>query len=155
MDILVPGGATRIPQLQRNAGGRLFHNGAELNAFIRSVNAAGGVAGQPLPLVNDNVQFTDSFSSFDLRMSKVFHVGENVRIEPLVEVFNLFNVTNVLGFSKSNYSGFANVLVRDSNDAASPGFLRSSSFGQPVSTAGGVFGSGGPRAFQFGARVTF
>jgi outer membrane receptor protein involved in Fe transport len=155
MDILVPGGATRIPQLQRNAGGRLFHTGAELNAFIRSVNAAGGVAGQPLPLVNDNVHFTDSFSSFDLRVSKVFHVGENVRIEPLAEVFNLFNVTNVLGFSKSNYSGFANVLVRDSNDAASPGFLRSSSFGQPVSTAGGVFGSGGPRAFQFGARVTF
>ncbi len=155
MDILLPGGATRIPQLQRNAGGRLFHTGAELNAFIRSVNTAGGVGGQLLPLVNDNVHFTDSFSSFDLRASKVFKVGEQVRIEPLVEVFNLFNVTNVLGFSKSNYSGFANVLVRDSNDAASPGFLRSSSFGHPVSTAGGVFGSGGPRAFQFGARVTF
>ena len=73
----------------------------------------------------------------------------------MVEVFNLFNVTNVLGFSKSNYSGFANVLVRDSNDSSSPGFLRSSSFGQPVTTAGGVFGSGGPRAFQFAARVTF
>jgi hypothetical protein len=155
MDILVPGGANRVPQLQRNAGGRLFHNGAELNAFIRSVNATGGVAGQPLPLVNDNVHFTDSFSSFDLRVSKVFHVGERVRIEPLAEVFNLFNVTNVLGFSKSNYSGFANVLTRDNNDASTPGFLRSSSFGQPVSTAGGVFGSGGPRAFQFGARVTF
>src|SRR5882672_864031 len=34
MDILVPGGGQRIPQLQRNAGGRLFHTGAELNAFI-------------------------------------------------------------------------------------------------------------------------
>jgi hypothetical protein len=78
-----------------------------------------------------------------------------VEIEPLGEVFNLFNITNVLGFSKSNYSGFSNVLVRDSNDSSTPGFLRSSSFGQSVSTAGGVFGSGGPRAFQFGARVTF
>jgi hypothetical protein len=47
------------------------------------------------------------------------------------------------------------VLVRDSNDATSPGFLRSSSFGQPVTTAGGVFGSGGPRAFQFATRITF
>lgn len=155
MDILVPGGGQRIPQLQRNAGGRIFHTGSELNAFIKSINAAGGFQGQPLPLVRDDVRFNDSFSSFDLRVSKVFKIGEKVRIEPLAEVFNLFNVTNVLGFSKSNYSGFANVLVRDSNDSANPGFLRSSSFGQPIATAGGVFGSGGPRAFQFGARVTF
>jgi hypothetical protein len=90
-----------------------------------------------------------------LRVSKVFRLGERLSIEPLAEVFNLFNVTNVLGVSNVNYSGFSNVLVRDSNDPSSPGFLRSSSFGQPVTTAGGVFGSGGPRAFQFAARVTF
>jgi hypothetical protein len=155
MDILVPGGGQRIPQLQRNAGGRLFHTGAELNTFIKQINAAGGFGGQPLPLVSDSARFSDNFNSLDLRLSKVFKIGERVRIEPLVEVFNLFNVTNVLGVSKSNYSGFANVLVRDSNDSSSAGFLRSSSFGQPVTTAGGVFGSGGPRAFQFAARVTF
>ena len=87
----------------------------------------------------------------DLRQS----LSERVTLEPMVEVFNVFNVTNVLGFSKSNYSGFSNVLVRDSNDPSSAGFLRSSSFGRPVTTAGGVFGSGGPRAFQFAARVSF
>ena len=76
-------------------------------------------------------------------------------VEPIAEVFNLFNVTNVLGVSNVNYSGFSNVLARDSSDATSPGFLRSSSFGRAVTTAGGVFGSGGPRAFQFAARVTF
>jgi hypothetical protein len=126
-----------------------------LNGFIKEVNASGGFGGQPLPLVSDNASFNDSFNSLDLRVSKIFRLGERVRVEPLVEVFNLFNITNVLGFSKSNYSGFSNVLVRDSNDPASAGFLRSSSFGQPVTTAGGVFGSGGPRAFQFAARVTF
>src|SRR6266542_12576 len=155
MDILVPGGGQRVPQLQRNAGGRLFHTGAELNTFIQQVNAAGGFSGAPLPLVADNARFTDSFSSFDVRLAKVFKLGERVNIEPIVEVFNLFNITNVLGVSKSNYSGFANVLARDSNDATNSGFLRSSSFGQAVTTAGGVFGSGGPRAFQFAARVTF
>jgi outer membrane receptor protein involved in Fe transport len=155
MDILVPGGGERIPQLQRNAGGRLFHTGADLNAFIKQINASGGVGGAPLPLVRDDVRFNDGFNALDLRVSKVFRVGERVRIEPMVEVFNLFNVTNVLGVSKSNYSGFANVLVRDSNDSTNPGYLRSSSFGQPVTTAGGVFGSGGPRAFQFAARVNF
>jgi outer membrane receptor protein involved in Fe transport len=155
MDILLPDGSSRIPALQRNAGGRLFHTGAELNDFVGRLNAAGGVGGQPLPLVRDDARFNDPFSSLDLRVSKVFHIGERVRIEPLAEVFNLFNVTNVLGVSNVNYSGFSNVLVRDSNDPLSPGFLRSSGFGQPVTTAGGVFGSGGPRAFQFATRITF
>jgi Carboxypeptidase regulatory-like domain/TonB dependent receptor len=155
MDILVPDGSQRIPQLQRNAGGRIFHNAGELNAFITQINAAGGFAGQPLPLVSGNARFNDSFSSVDFRVSKVFRINDRVSIEPLAEVFNLFNVTNVLGFSNVNYSGFSNVLVRDSNDPSSPGFLRSSNFGQPVTTAGGVFGSGGPRAFQFAARVNF
>ena len=71
-----------------------------------------------------------------------------------MEVFNLFNVTNILGVSNVNYSGFSNALVRDSNDPTSPGFLQSSSFGRPVTTAGGVFGSGGPRAFQFALRLS-
>ncbi len=43
-------------------------------------------------------------------------------------------------------SGYANVLVRDSDTPGTPGYLTSSRFGQPVTTAGGVFGSGGPRA---------
>jgi hypothetical protein len=78
-----------------------------------------------------------------------------VKIEPMVEVFNLFNVTNILGTSNLNYSGYSNVLIRDSSDPSSAGFLKSSSFGRAVTTAGGVFGSGGPRAFQLAARVTF
>jgi hypothetical protein len=155
MDILLPDGSSRIPGLQRNAGGRLFNTGAELNAFITQLNAAGGVGGQPLPLVRDDARFNDSFSSFDLRVSKNFRLGERAALEPIVEVFNLFNVTNVLGVSNVNYSGFSNVLVRDSNDPTSTGFLRASSFGQPVTTAGGVFGAGGPRAFQFAVRFTF
>ncbi|HEX8492184.1 MAG TPA: TonB-dependent receptor [Pyrinomonadaceae bacterium] len=155
MDILLPDGSSRIPSLQRNAGGRLFKTGAELNAFITQLNASGGVNGQPLPLVRDDARFNDSFNSLDLRASKIFRFGERISVEPIIEVFNLFNMTNVLGVSNVNYSGFPNVLVRDSNDPTNPGFLRSTSFGQPVTTAGGVFGSGGPRAFQFAARVLF
>jgi hypothetical protein len=155
MDILLPDASSRIPVLQRNAGGRLFKTGAELNAFLNQLNAAGGINGQPLPLVRDEARFNDGFSSFDLRLSKLFRLSERVRLEPIVEVFNLFNVTNILGISNVNYSGFSNVLVRDSQEQSDPGFLRSSGFGQPVTTAGGVFGSGGPRAFQFAARLTF
>jgi outer membrane receptor protein involved in Fe transport len=154
VDILLPDGSSRICELQRNAGARQFHTGAQLNAAINQINAAGGslcpnaIPGtgfRPrvlLPLVPDDVRLGDRFSSLDLRVSKILNLGERIRIEPIAEVFNLFNITNVLGFSKSNYSGFGNVIG-------------SSDFGRPITTAGGVFGSGGPRAFQFAARVTF
>jgi hypothetical protein len=167
IDILLPDGSSRVCELQRNAGARQFKTGAELNAALRQIHAAGGslcpnadpsTGFKPrvlLPLVRDELKFGDNFSSLDLRVSKVFRIGERWSIEPIAEVFNLFNVTNVLGVSNVNYSGFSNVLVPDSNDPGSPGFSRSSSFGQPVTTAGGVFGSGGPRAFQFAARITF
>ncbi|HEX8291708.1 MAG TPA: TonB-dependent receptor, partial [Pyrinomonadaceae bacterium] len=155
LDILLPDGSSRVPTLQRNAGGRLFKTGAELNAYITQLNAATPDPARRLPLVSPDARFNDSFNSFDLRLSRPVKLGDDVVIEPIAEVFNLFNVTNVLGVSNVNYSGFSNVLARDSNDPSSAGFLRSSSFGRPVTTAGGVFGSGGPRAFQFAARVVF
>lgn len=141
MDILLPGGQTRIPELQRNAGGRLFRNAGELNSFITSRNAARGPADQ-LPLAPADARFNDTLSSLDLRVSKTFKFTERVRLEPIMEVFNLFNTTNILGTSNTNFSGFGNVLGTPS-------------FGRAVTTAGGVFGSGGPRAFQFGGRLVF
>ena len=155
MDVLLPDASSRIPVLQRNAGGRLFKTGADLNGFISKLNAAGGVNGQRLPLVRDDARFNDNFSSFDLRLSKVFKLGDKAQIEPVIEAFNLLNVTNILGVSNVNYSGFSNVLTRDSNNPANAGFLRSSGFGRPVTTPGGVFGSGGARAFQLAVRFTF
>jgi hypothetical protein len=143
-----------VPAFQRNAGARLFKTAADLNRALTDLNAAGGIDGQPLPLVTDSAHFSDSFNSLDLRVSRPFSL-HRVRIEPIVEVFNVFNVTNILGVSVRNYSGFSNVLVRDSNNPASSCYLRSSAFGQPVTSAGGVFGSGGPRAFQFAVRATF
>jgi hypothetical protein len=154
MDILMPSGQTRIPTIQRNAGGRLFRSAGELNAFIQQTNASGGIDGELLPLVSDGARFNDTFNSLDVRVARPFRIG-GVRIDAMAEIFNVFNVTNVLGTSTLNYSGFANALVRDSNDPSSAGFLRSSAFGTPVRTAGGVFGSGGPFALQLGARVSF
>jgi hypothetical protein len=155
MDILLPDGSMRIPQIQRNAGGREFHSAAELNAFITNLNAAGGVNGKPLPLVSNNAKFGDTFNSFDMRLSRTFHLGERTSLDLMGECFNLFNTTNVLAISNTNYSGYNNVLVRDSNDPLTAGYLHSSSFGMPKTTAGGVFGSGGARAFQLAARFNF
>src|SRR5262249_34295332 len=146
----------RIPVLQRNAGGVQFHNGAQLNAFITQINAGGGVPGVGLlPLVRNDVEFSDGFTSFDLRITKTVKLGERMNVQGVAEVFNLFNVTNIRGVNNVNFSGFQNALVRDSQNPADPGFLRSSAFGNKLQTAGGVFGTGGPRAFQFAVRVNF
>ena len=108
-------------QLQRNAGGRLFHTAAELNAFITQLNAAGGFGGRASAAGHpDNARFSDSFSSFDVRVSKVFKLGERREDRTACGRFNLFNVTNVLGFSKSNYSGFQMCLCVTTTIQATP-----------------------------------
>lgn len=156
MDILLPDGSERVPTLQRNAGGREFHNAQQLNAFIASTNAAGGVFEAStnsyviLPAVSPKAHFNDSFNSLDFRLDRSFRFSDRYSLNLLGEAFNTFNVTNILGVSNLNYSGFANTLSPDPNNPSN-----SSSFGMPVSTAGGVFGSGGPRAFQLAAKLTF
>jgi len=141
MDIMLPDNSSRVPELGRNAGGRQFHTGAQLNAFLNQLNAQGGVNGQLLPLVSANARFNDTFNSLDLRISKDFHITERFALQAIGEVFNLANKTNVLGVSNTNYSGFSNTLSGD--------------FGKPVTTAGGIFGSGGPRAFQLAVKLGF
>jgi hypothetical protein len=155
MDILMPDASTRVPTLPRNAGGRKFKTAGDLNAYLTQLNASGGIDGHPLPLVSPDARFNDSFDSLDLRVSRSFGLGARSRLEIMAECFNVFNVTNILGVSKSNYSGFTNVLVRDSSDPSDPGYLKSSGFGRALTTAGGVFGSGGPRAVQLGVRLNF
>ena len=151
MDILLgDGSGNRVPQLGRNAGSRQFHTGTELNAFIAQINSNGGVNGKLLPFVSPNARFGNTFNSFDLRLAKNFRLSERFTLQAIGESFNLFNKTNILGTSKNNYSGFFNALVPDNNNPA-----LSSAFGRPVSQAGGVFGSGGPRAFQLAAKLTF
>jgi hypothetical protein len=149
----MPDGSMRVPALPRNAGARMFETAAELNRFLADLNASGGIDGVLLPLVSEDARFSDDFSSLDLRLSRAFRVTDELALTAMVEVFNVFDTENVLGTTNLNYSGFANALVRDSQNPADPGYLRSSSFGRPVSTAGGVFGSGGPRAVQLGLRL--
>jgi hypothetical protein len=79
-------------------------------------------------------EFGDSFSSQDVRVTKTFAFGSR-KVAVFVEGFNVFNVANLSGYS-FNLSNTA-------------------TFGQPTNRASQVFGSGGPRAFQIGGRLTF
>jgi hypothetical protein len=151
MDSLVPALNTRLPILRRNALGREITSGAQLNTAIdlwNSLPACSGLnqvpchSGAILAHVDPNLKFGDDFNSFDVRVTKSWILPHEQNLQFIAEVFNLFNITNVRGFNNNNYSGFL-------NDITSP------EFNKPLRTAGGFFGSGGPRAFQFALRYAF
>jgi hypothetical protein len=82
-----------------------------------------------------NYRFGDSFHSLDLRLNRTFPVGESASLTLVGDVFNAFNVANLSGHSGD--------------------LTNRSTFGQPDNRFSQVFGSGGPRSFQFGAKLSF
>ena len=77
----------------------------------------------------------DTFFSTDVRLTRVFSIKERVKLQFMAEAFNLFNIAKYL---------------RHVN-----GLVQTAAFGQPTVRGAQIFGSGGPRAFQFGARLSF
>jgi hypothetical protein len=158
-DTLVPALNSRLPILSRNAIGRSIKNSDQLNAIIAQWNAlpacpapAPCKAGPGLRTVPGGINFYSPFSSLDFRLTKDIHLGERMRLSLIGEAFNIFNFTNVRGLSKNSYSG-RNISI--SPVSAGPGGNIQADFYTPASVAGGFFGSGGPRAFQFAARFSF
>jgi hypothetical protein len=81
-----------------------------------------------------------------MRLTKDFGLGERMKLSLVGEGFNIFNATNVRGSTNANFSG----RFTDLSPTAG-----AESFYSAESTAGGFFGSGGARAFQFALRFTF
>jgi len=81
--------------------------------------------------------------SQDLRITKTFRLENRFSLALYGEVFNIFNIPNLSGYSYN--------LDRQ----ASPGASQSYTLGQPTARASQVFLSSGPRAEQVGARISF
>ena len=148
---------SRLPLLSRNAINRQIKNSNQLNAVIKRWNALPACpgaypcnAGGQIATVPSNESYSSPFSSLDLRARKTFPLKEGVSLSLIGEGFNLANQVNVRGSNLSNYSG-RNISISP-YQASTP---VQSNFYTPVSVAGGFFGSGGPRAFQFAARLEF
>ncbi|MEK6321386.1 MAG: carboxypeptidase regulatory-like domain-containing protein [Acidobacteriota bacterium] len=88
---------------------------------------------------------SDSLISQDIRLTKAFRFTESRRLDLIGEVFNVFNVANLTTFSDN--------VIPAKDDAATPGF-EFTTF-RPTQRQTSVFGSGGPRSFQFALRFTF
>src|SRR5579862_4880347 len=94
------------------------------------------VTGKTIPTLSlpSGYKLGDGLSSQDIRLTKVFTFKERYKISIFGEIFNVFNIANLSGYNFNINSG---------------------TFGLPTQRATQVFGSGGPRAGQIGARFSF
>jgi hypothetical protein len=98
--------------------------------------------------------------TIDLRLSWPFRVGERVKLEPNVSVFNAFNFAN-FGGAGNQLSGVLNGAPGSSlNNASSAGYCGSSttfctSRLDRVLPGSGTYANGAPRQMEFGVRITF
>src|ERR1700722_11602338 len=93
--------------------------------------------GRPIPTITLPANFSvpRSFNSQDIRVTKNFRLyKERVRLSVFGECFNVFNIANLTDYNE---------------------VLNAPNFGQATQRTPNIFGTGGPRAFQLGSRLTF
>ncbi len=86
----------------------------------------------------------DSVLSQDLRLTKTFRMTESVKMDFIGEVFNLFNIANLTNISTT--------VIPAKDDITGPGDFTTY---KPTQRTTNIFGTGGPRAFQFALKFTF
>lgn len=143
--------ATYLPGTKGGSIGRSVRTVGQINGLIRAYNDS-LTPGQTDPFGTPLVRLAelpadtqiggDPLYSQDLRLTKSFNFNERFRVQLIGEVFNVFNFANLVNVSDV-------VLPVEGTPANEITTLR------PSQRSNSVFGTGGPRSFQFGARFTF
>jgi hypothetical protein len=157
-----------LPGTREGSIGREVKNIGQLNAIIDAYNASIPTLGQPCPgdsptgrcdstnpnyfdpivrlahLPDGTQMGGESVISQDIRLTKTFRFTERLNLDLIGEVFNVFNIANL------TYPT-AITLAEEGTPADE---IRSSTHG-PTARTNSVFGTGGPRAFQFAAKFRF
>jgi hypothetical protein len=155
--------ASYLPGTGPGAIGRSVHSIDQLNSLIRAFNQninslpnTTPCAGNPTArcdlqgsqvfrlaeLPADTQLGGDPLVSQDVRVTKTIGFGEHYRLQLIGEVFNLFNIANLVNVNDLT-------LAAEGTPANEITTLR------PTQRSNSIFGTGGPRAFQFGARFNF
>jgi len=148
--------------------GRGVKNVSDINALIDAYNASIPNLGEPCPgdsptgrCDSTNPNFFDpllrlarlpegtqiggdSLISQDIRVTKTFKFTESMGVDLIGEVFNVFNVANL------TYPAAITLA-----EEGTPASVISTSVHGPTARTTSVFGTGGPRAFQFAAKFRF
>lgn len=116
---------------------------ANYNSTYAGTKASNGST-FPTLVLPQNYDLGTPIISQDFRLTKTFTYKERYKLSILGEMFNAFNVANLT---------YPATFTLDPK-AATPA-SQTYSFGQPIGRVLQTFGSGGPRAVQVGARITF
>jgi hypothetical protein len=154
-----------LPGTREGSIGRDVKSVSQLNALITAYNASIPTLGEacgansptgrcdstngnfldpitPLALLPAGTKLGgDSVISQDVRLTKTFGFTERMKLDLIGEVFNLFNVANL---TTGGINGFT---LNEAGDSSIPW--------APTQRTTSVFGTGGPRAFQFAAKFRF
>jgi len=111
------------------------------STYAGTKNATGATI--PTLVLPPNYQLGDSTTTIDFALSKKFTYKERYHLLLTGQAFNLFNISNLGGYSFT-------LDTKNANPA-----LQTYQFGQATQRAAQTFGSAGPRAFQLAARFSF
>jgi hypothetical protein len=120
----------------RNSGAR--GSAAKTLALVNAFRVSQGLDPLDRPLSPLSLDMRDT----DLRISKGFHLRENLLLKLQGEVYNVFNSANFISNAGNAGFGISGVI----------GVATSNNVGLPTSTPGPL-GAGGPRTFQLAARL--
>lgn len=177
-----------LPSTRRGSVGREVDSVRKLNDAIRAYNLTFAGKTTPrsqtrpfVPELPDNILFGDSFISQDFQLSYTLKIKERVKIEATAQVFNVFNVSNLVGPAGLPSTPFNGVLttlaslptgftlgqdgsILDASGARAlagvsrmpNGSLIANGFGSASAVRPSIpTGTGLPRAAQFGIRLSF
>jgi hypothetical protein len=157
-----------LPGTRFGSIGRDIKSVSQLNSLISAYNASIPTLGEPCPgdsptgrcdstnpnffdpivrlaLLPEGTQLgTDSVISQDIRITKTFSFSENLKLDLIGEVFNVFNFANL------TYP----TAITLADEGTDPGDILTVVHG-PTARTSSVFGTGGPRAFQFAVKFRF
>ena len=144
-----------LPGTHRGSLGRGVDSVAELNSLIRAYNTS--TAGKALPRggrapfileLPPGTRFGSPFVSQDLQIAKDFRVREKLTIEATAQMFNVFNISNLVGPAGFPGSAFNGTLTTIASDATGK------PTGFTIAGDGGLNNSAGARAFAGVDRAT-
>jgi hypothetical protein len=108
-----------------------------VNQYNQTYDGKSDPLGHPYPTITlpSSFSFPRPFNSQDIRVTKAFRLhGERWKLAVFGECFNVFNIANLTFYNE---------------------VLNSPGFGEASQRTSNIFGTGGPRAFQLGSRITF